>query len=143
MPTRVIKVRYNADETGPAELISRRVARIIDAPLLGEVCRDTIVRLDRDPRTDEGVPEIQEVLYSPFCCQSWVQFREAGEAITLAHVLRALGADCHAALPPHDDEPGHLVVWHHDCLNPQLLAEAIGIPQPQEEGMDDGEEAGG
>jgi hypothetical protein len=129
----MITVYYNTDETGPAELISKTVARIIDTPLFGDLSRDSIVRLDREPGKDEGIPRIREVLYSPYPRRTWLRYGQEAELITLMHILGALGAESQQILPPQGDKPGLLVVSHPEFVNPELLAEAIGIPQPQEE----------
>jgi hypothetical protein len=131
--TNVITVQYNEDETGPAELISRTVARVVSTPIFGDLCRGSIVQLDRDAGKHEGIPQIVEVLYCPYPRRTWLRYGQEAELITLVHILRALGADSEAVFPPKGDQPGLLVVSHPEFVDPVLLAEAIGIQQPQEE----------
>lgn len=135
-----IKVHYAADETGSAELLGGRVARIVATPVFGDLCRNAIVHLDRDPSAAKGIPAIAEVLYSPYPYRSNLSFANEVELVILLNILAIVGADAQAIYMPRDDEPGLMLVSHQDFLDPKLLAVAIGIDQPDEEDCEDDQE---
>ena len=50
MSKQIVKIHYQDRETGPAEVLKGRVARIVDSPVLNlDLCRNSIVLLDRKP----------------------------------------------------------------------------------------------
>jgi hypothetical protein len=141
MSQRRINIHYAEHETGPAERLSRKVARVVDFPLLNDDLHEgSIVRLDRNPDRDEGIPRIAEIIASPYSCRSMLRFRDEAESWMLLLVLRLLGAAARVMWGPKDGKPGVMVVSHDDGLDPVLLAEAIGIPQPDEEGEGEDED---
>ena len=138
MTMKTIKIYYNDDETGPAQLLSKRLARIIDTPVLGDLCRNCIVRLDGDPDDTERIPGIAEVLYSPYPCRSWVYFQDDDQAAPLLLIIMGvLGADAEVVAPPKDGKRGIIAVSHDEPLDPVLLARAIGMPQDEVDGDED------
>src|SRR5262249_38009091 len=71
----VITIYYHHDESGPAELLEGRIARIIDMPLMNEeIFEDDIVQLDRDPEDLDGYARISKVLFSRYPVRSWISF---------------------------------------------------------------------
>ena len=131
---KIVKIFYDADETGPAQLVGRRLARIVHAPILNlDLCKDAIVLLDAEPSDDHLIPTIKEVLYNPYCCRSPVYFSSADEIIMLANILHLLSADVDVAYPPDGYKHGMAIVSHHHGLDPALLAESIGIDQPEDD----------
>lgn len=134
-----IPVYYDAQEVGPAELLGDGLARIVKAPVFGEICRNAIVRLDRDPHEAEGFPKVAEVLHMPYPCLTTLEFMEADDERTLINILALVQAEAEVVGLPEGDRPGLLRVFHHEFLDPECLAEAIGIPQPLKE-ADDGPE---
>jgi hypothetical protein len=135
MTAKEVKIHYADDETGPAEVLSGRVARITDTPLFNlELCRDSIVLLDRAPSNDNAIPRIKKVLHNPYPCRTPVSIYHEEEASVLMDVFRMLGADSQIVIQPTNEKPGILLVSHPEHLNPPLLAEATGIEQCDEEG---------
>jgi hypothetical protein len=125
-------------EIGPAQLLGRRLARIIRAPVLNpDLCRNAIVLLDQDPDEDEGYPypSIKKVVYSPYPRRSFLQFEGDVVGLTLAFLFRALGCDAEflPRLEYGNGQKGLLSVCHLEGIDPEGLAEALGIPQPEEE----------
>lgn len=130
---KLIKIFYNPHETGPAELLGRRLARIINVPLLDdELLPGDVVRLDRGPRDLDGYPRIAKIVSRRFPARTSLWFDDPGEAMTLHAVLALLGAECHVIHQPHQGRPGEMVVGHHADLDPVALADAVGIEQPTE-----------
>jgi hypothetical protein len=131
---KIIKIYYAPDETGPAQLLGKRHARIIDVPLLNdELLQDDIVRLDRHPDDPGGYPRIEKVVFTRFPERSQVSLGNTEEAMTLRAILSILDAECYVILPPRQGELGVMVVGHYEDLDPVALANAIGIKQTDEE----------
>jgi hypothetical protein len=107
------------------------LARIVDAPLLADLCRDSIVRLDRDPYTDQVLPSIEEVVYSPYPSRSDVRFECPDDGHLLYYLFRLLGCDPQAAGMPREGSKGLMILAHPEHIDPPLLAKAIGIRQPE------------
>jgi hypothetical protein len=128
---KVIWIRYETQEVGPAELLQGRVARIVDAPMLNwPLSRDAVVLLDRLPSGRNGTPEIEKVLYNPWPCWSLVSYAADEESVVLHVLLMALRAEITTVCPPKDERPGRLVVRHPEHLDPVMLARGLGIEQP-------------
>jgi hypothetical protein len=132
-----VEIRYAEAEFGYAEMLGKRIARIVNTPLFSErLCRNAIVRLDRNPEQDDGFPEITEVLHSPYPERTVLRFMEEGEARLLLDLFALLRSDAQVVIPPENGRPGMLVVSHLEGLDPVGLAEAIGISQPAEDEQD-------
>src|SRR5271166_6584467 len=131
MADEMIKIYYAPEETGPAQLLGGRLARIVDPAVFGNLWQDDIVLLTHDPEEDEGFPAIEEVVWSRYPVRSNFTFKTdeetqgAVEAI-LPPLLRFLKADCF--IP----SPGRLCVAHHG-VDVALLAEAIGLTLVEDE----------
>jgi hypothetical protein len=75
--TKEIKIYYNSRETGWAQVLHGRVARIDNTPFLSpKLCRNAIVLLDQDPKYKEGFPKIAKVLYSPYPKRTFLSFED-------------------------------------------------------------------
>jgi hypothetical protein len=126
----VIQIHYEPSETGPAELLDGRLARVIDAPLSATTFwKDDVVRLSHLPGEREGVPEIEAVVLRRFGDQTILVFREPEEATLLSQVLATVGADSCMVLSPRDGKPGIISVAFNPPLEPAGLAKALGINQ--------------
>lgn len=132
MARNTIKIWYAHDETGPAELIGDRLARIVHPPLLADnIFPNDIVRLSHNPEDDDdGHPRIVEVVYSRYPFRANLEFDNPGQAVLLHTLFTVLGAEAHVVLPARDHEPGTMLVGHPAVLDPVALAVAVGIPQP-------------
>ena len=125
-----ITIWYASDESGPAELLGGRLARIVSVPLLAEnLWRDDIVLLTHRPGDGEGWPRIARVVHQRYDGVCAVEFYEPGQAEVLSALLSFLGADTAVIAGPADQEPGRLAVAYDWPLNPAQLAEAIGVAQ--------------
>src|SRR5262245_17037863 len=93
MNVQTSKIFYCPDETGPAQLLGDRLARIVDPPLLADFSRDAIVRLSHNPVEGDKPPSITEVVWTPYDCLSRLHFDAELEADTLNAIFRLLGLD--------------------------------------------------
>lgn len=135
---RIIKIHYAYDETGPAEVLSKRLVRIIDPPLLtDEFFRDDIVHLDRDVDDYDGIPHIEHVVYKRHPERSFLAFNKSTEYHLLHSIFAILGCESLPLLPPGEDQQGMMIVGHQPHVDPVALAEAIGIKQPTDEDVAD------
>jgi hypothetical protein len=126
----IIHIHYALDETGPAELLGQRLARILDAPLLtDELFQGDIVRLDRTLGDGDGYPRISKVVHTRFPARTYLAFDNDAEFFTLNPILAILGAECHLILPADNDTPGTMIVGDQEDLDPVALANAIGMSQ--------------
>src|SRR5262249_29303292 len=124
------------DETGPAELLTDGVARVVDMPVSGELVRNSIVQLDSDPNDSERIPGVAGVIYSPHPRKSLVDFHCDHQEELLRSILQGQGSDVEAV--HWSDAPGGtLVVAHEEEIDPSKLAEALGIPQDEEDFEDE------
>lgn len=137
MKGQIIKIHYDPQETGPAEILSGRIVRIVDTPVFGDLSRNTIARLDCDPSKSTEIPEIKEVLYSPYPQRSRLEFQEEVELIMLLDIFRLLGAEGQAVIMPTKGKPGTLVISHEEHIDPVALANSIGVPQSEPEPDED------
>jgi len=62
--------------------------------------------------------------------------------VLLCDLFRVLRCDVQMLVPPSEPADGLLVVSHPEFIDPGLLAEAIGMPQPGEDGDDPATEGG-
>jgi hypothetical protein len=133
MANEVVKVYYADSETGSAEVLSGRVARIVDAPVLNlKLCRGSIVLLARKP-PNGGIPQIAKILYSPHQRRTLLYSADEGKVATLLRMLETTGAETCLAWPPKDGRPGALIVSHSDDIDPVKLASGVGIDQPDDD----------
>jgi hypothetical protein len=133
MTEKTITIHYAPDETGPAQVLSGRVVRVVDMPLLAdELFQDDVVLLDRAPASDEGIPEVKEVLYSKFPGRDEVWFDTIDDAAVLRAIFSLLDAECHVLVLPLNGKRGLLIVSHHGNIDPVALVEAIGLAQEDE-----------
>lgn len=129
MKNDIIKICYDVDETGPAEHLGGRLACIAEPPLLTEeVFVGDIVQLCHDPDEDDGIPCIEEVVYSRFPCRTRLEYVHEQELAILRSLLSIVGAECYSLIPPNGRR-GLAIVGHCEHVDPELLAEAVGIPQ--------------
>jgi hypothetical protein len=68
MTNTIVGIQYwRPDETGVAEVLGAgTLARVLETPWGAPFCRNSIVRLDRDPATTDGVRSVEEVVYEPY-----------------------------------------------------------------------------
>src|SRR5262245_46000657 len=101
MATKTVKIFYGPDETGLAEVLHGRVARIAGHVMLGrELWRDDIVLLDS--LSGEPFPRVERVLYGRFPCQTTIYFYLDSDAERLLSVLSLAGAEAFVAAPAAD-----------------------------------------
>jgi hypothetical protein len=130
MDNNIIQIWYAHDESGPAELIGDKLARISDMPLLtDEVWVDDIVRVTHLPEQKAGRPHIAEVVVQRFPSRAIVRIHYEEQAYVLSAVFALLTAECVLLFPPKDGKPGMLRVAYNPPLDPIGLAKAIGIDQ--------------
>lgn len=131
----IIRIYYEPQETGPAELLGNRLARIVDPPLLtDEFFQGDIVLLDRDADdTERGYPWIEEIVVRRHAERTCLSYSNEIEFYSLSAVFAILGAECRSLLPPGEDRPGTMIVGHASQIDPVALAEAVGITQPLDE----------
>lgn len=133
MKNKIVKIRYDMNETGPAEMLSRTLARIVDVPILAEeLFQDDVVRLDRPPGSEEGLPEIKEVVYTRYPVRTYLSVHHEGQIYTLDAIFSILGAQCHVIIPP-ERRRGVMIVGHNEFIDPVGLADAVGITQVNSE----------
>jgi hypothetical protein len=128
----VLKIHYAPDETGPAELLDERLARIIDVPALtDDFWRDDVVRLQAPPW--QGHPSIAEVFYTRFERRSRVEFF-GGDVMgaALRDVCRVLGFDSAIIVPSEGGRPGIISVAHIDAFDPAALVNLLGADKAHE-----------
>lgn len=136
MTDNLIKIQYDLDETGPAEYLGDRLACIVAPPLLADdIFVGDIVRLCHDPDEDDSLPCVEEIVHSRFSCQTRLEYDDEQDLAVLTALLRIVGAECYSVIPPGDSR-GIAIVGHCEHVDPELLAEAVGIPQMIDEGSD-------
>lgn len=134
MARKIISIWYAEDESGPAELLEGRLARIVDPVILGEgLWQNDIVRLTFSPEEKDGRPRIAEVVWSPFAKTSMLQFHHLEEAWLLRNILAMVGGDSRIVTEPKEERRGLMLVAHPEFVEPDLLADSLGIPQFEEE----------
>jgi hypothetical protein len=130
----VVKIYYASNETGPAQYLGHRLARITASPLFHPLlCRNAIVQLDRRPEFGDDFPAIQKVIHSPYPSRMAVRFKEHKDGDYLTGLFRFLGCDADVVIPPSKKGAGVMMVSCPEHIHPQDLATALGIPQPQDE----------
>lgn len=140
MTERQIKIYYTPHETGPAERLGGRLARIVNTPLLAQrFWRDDVVRLTHLPGDADGLPRVEKVLFRRHADQRVVGFADAAEAMLLASVFALVGADADVLLGPANGQRGMMSVAFDPPLDPVALARVLGIEQDPED--DEAEDA--
>jgi len=130
------KAWYAEDESGPAEILGERLARILSLPLFNdELFLGDIVRLDRDPRGNNGWPRIVEIVHPNYPLYTRLSFGNKDDYYLLWSILSCLGVESKDLSLVKGDSSGCMMVRHDEDIDPIALANAIGIPQE-----DDGEE---
>jgi len=140
----MIKIRYTEGEYGWAERLGKNIARINNQPILNpdELFVDDIVRLGNDPDGVEPYPVITEIVYSRHQCKTFVEYTEEAQLLPLNAMLTSLGCECRVLTEPDDKGPGLVVVGHPEWVDPEMLAEGIGISQSncEPDGVEEEEE---
>jgi hypothetical protein len=132
MKSQVIRIQYAENETGSAELLEGRLARITECPLFTETLfRNSIVRLTHRPDEFNTIPAVVEVIWTPFPKRGDLFYRDKAEFMVLRGLFAQLHAECLVVVECQPDRVGLLAVGHHEGLNPRAVAEAIGMPQQQ------------
>ena len=122
----VIKIFYAPDETGPAEMLGERLARIVDVPILTDAFwRDDIVRLKE--QEGEGYPTIAEVVFTRHEQRTRLKFF-GGQyvGVLLMNLFSLLQTDCAVIVLPKEEGPGILSVAHPAGLKPAAVLKLIG-----------------
>jgi hypothetical protein len=125
-----ITIEYEAQESGPADLLGARLARIVEPALFGDVWRDDIVALTHLPGEAEGLPRIEQVLWSRHPYRTDLTYPPSCDAAlsVFRFLLKGLGADFMIPISAANEKGGMLVVAHDEGLDAVKLAEAIGLP---------------
>jgi hypothetical protein len=127
---KTITIFYGEEETGPAELLTRSLARIA-APVFSDpqLWRGDIVLLMHQPDEESGPRAIACVVYRQYPCKSVVQIHDTCDVAKLTAFFALLGCDSCVIEDPCDEEPGLLAVAHPEHVDPAAVAAAAGIPQ--------------
>lgn len=135
---RVIRIWYTANETGEAEVLWGRVARLLDKPIgVDEIWPGDLVLLTHRPGQASGSPRIARVLDQRFNVTARVLYWSFGDLDTLQSMLSVVGAGMAVLCHPDDDKPGVMIVGCNGPVDPEQLAEAIGIRQDGWDGEPD------
>jgi hypothetical protein len=136
---KTIKIWYTEDEFGEAEVLWGRVARLSDKPVTAdEIWPGDLVLLSHLPGQASGHPRIACILDRRFEVTARVLYWNAGDQLTLQSMLSVVGAGMVDLGTPDDDRPGVMIVGCNRPVDPEQLAEAIGIRQGDWDGAPDG-----
>ncbi len=136
MSNPMVKIYYDEGESGPAEYLGDRLARIDADPLTDKVWRGDIVRISHKPG-EVAIPLITDVVCQRFPNRSILQFDDLEELAILGSHLMLAGAELGFKLPPKEGKSGFFCVAHHAHLDPTMLAEALGFFHPDDEDVID------
>lgn len=135
-----IKIQYSDDEYGWAEPLGGRLARIDNNPLTDQISKNDIVRIS--PAGKSGYPKIVEIVFQRHPCRTDVYYANDDQLYVLLAHLKLTDSECFVLAGPKDGRPGIIVVAHHEYVDPELLAKAIGLKLPESpldsDGNDDG-----
>src|SRR5262249_44196050 len=121
---------YCPDETGPVELLGKRLAVITDPPVLTDkFSRGDIVRLDQSPHRCNGCPRVEKVIHTRFPRRTRIRFTTEREDIFLHSLFLFLEAQVDVLWGPSDKGPGMMMVSHPVDVDPIAIAKALGIQQ--------------
>jgi hypothetical protein len=118
----MIRIRYDADETGWAEKLDGDRARIANVPIADHLNIDDVVQLL--PVDSDGFLVAGDVLERKFPCKTALQYDEPHVETwkLLSTALHAKGCKVEGAIP------GLCVVAHAEDADPILFAMEAGIP---------------
>lgn len=132
---KIATIWYAGGESGPAELLRGRLARIVDTPFFADgLWRNDIVLLTHLPGEGRGYPRIARIVHQQYDATTLVSFRDPGQCWRLCSLLAVTGADTAVVAVPRGGKPGLLAVAYDTPLDPELLAEAVGIRQDEGDG---------
>ena len=98
---KTIKIYYEPQETGPAELLGGKLAKIIDPPVLtDEIWRGDIVKLTHLDNLN-GFPRIAKVVSKQFDCVTRIDVMDVFEADMHMAIFQLLKCDFAVIIPPH------------------------------------------
>ena len=125
-----IRVRYDRRETGWATPLQHNLAVIENIPLTERCNALDVVRLE--PELGDGLPWVGEVVERRYNAKSLLHYHSQRDLELLRSLLQLLGCATESARRPTADGPGVLLVAHDASIRPALLAQAVGVSQPQE-----------
>lgn len=126
-----IRVRFDEGETGWAiQLKGHALVIINNVPLTNRYCLHDIVELLNADDPETGI--LGKVVYRKFERRTPVEYDEQWQFHRMCGVLQLLGASVEGMMPPNENHRGMLMAAHHDDIDPRLLAEGLGITQPDE-----------
>jgi hypothetical protein len=139
MSAREFKILYNDHETGPAEVLKGRIARIVDHPLLctDQLWKDDIVLLDRDPRKIDNFARIKKVLWTRYPYRGSYSFSHDFQMDLFLFLLRGIGVDCCVAIQATEKQSGivHIALEMEFPLTD--LFQILGLPLEEEKPIEE------
>ena len=130
---RMIKLKFSdeSQERGWAEDLGHGLARISNIPFSGELNLDDIVRYEADPDGNRVV----ELISRRFPVRTTIWYDEVWQLYKIAEMLRLMDGRIEGGVDPDDKDGKHsrgfAMVACTENVDPVMLAEAIGIPQPK------------
>src|ERR1700722_3618421 len=127
-----LRIYYAPDETGPAELLGEKLARIIEVPIgTQDFWRGDIVRLTHLPGDETGAPKVAEVVATRHDQRSHVLYHGSDRiASTLMTLFSILEADSAVIASPDKEMPGLLSVAHDSWLDPVAVVKLLRADEP-------------
>lgn len=143
-PGEQLKIHYGENEYGFAERVGHNLVRILNNPIF---VNDVLWRGDivESEEACEGFPEIVSLRYTPYPKRTILEFdsKDAQMFARFATIVQIAGGACMEGFPAPDGKTRCFIVAHPEGLDPELLAEGMGIMGIEPDEEDTGEASPG
>lgn len=123
-----IQLRYSEGETGWADDLGNGLARIKNVPMTDGLGIFDIVEIEN---VENSLPIINRVVNKHYERSIGIFYYQLKQFFVLKSVLGILNAFVGVIVAPTEDNPGIMMVNFNGDIDPILIAEGMGIPQPK------------
>jgi hypothetical protein len=125
---RLVKIRYNKDETGWAEHLGGNRYRLDNIPLARRLNIDDVVlcRLN-----DEGQLQVRKLVRRRYPCKTGFRYDTIQQYHAVRKRAKEAGAQTESYFGPADGEQGFAICAHGHDFNPLEAAREAGVENPE------------